>query len=105
MQAVKGWRIWYDDETTFSSEDGSPEDAPVDGVLIIIEYFDDGTKRITQGMDYLYWNGEGWQGGNQADLDRWLRRDFPRVKLGRWTTDTIYRQVESEAMSSDCEGC
>jgi hypothetical protein len=29
------WIVWYDDETSFSSDDGQPWDAPRDGVVCI----------------------------------------------------------------------
>lgn len=87
------WCVYYDDGSTFSSDDGAPEDAPLDGVLGIGQVDDDGRKNRFWGQDFYFWTGDGWAAGNQADLERWLRGTFPRLKYGRWAPNSIWRRA------------
>ncbi len=92
------WKIWYDDGTTFSSDDGSPEDAPVDGILAILEKRSDNTIMNHQNNEYYYWTGENWVSGELASMLGWLRRDFTDLKYGRWGNDSIMKQVVAESV-------
>jgi hypothetical protein len=96
--AVK-WKIWYDDGTTFSSDDGNAENAPVDGILAILEKRSDNTVMNHHGNDYYYWTGEVWMSGGQASMERWMRRELPALKFGRWADDTIWREVIEESVA------
>lgn len=87
-----GWRIHYDDGSTFTDKDGLPEDAPLDGVQAIEDIYPDGTRRIIQGNDYYWWLGENWAGGSAKDLDRHLRR-YKTIKFGRWINDSEYKSL------------
>lgn len=87
------WRVWYDDGSSVSSEDVAPEDAPLDGVVAIGEEDDEGKKQIYWGQDYYQWTGDGWRCGRLADLERWLRGDYPTLKYGRWTPHTFWQSI------------
>jgi hypothetical protein len=91
------WKIWYDDHSTFSHEEGPPEEAPTDGILAILEKRRNRTIQIHHGQDYYYWTGENWASGSLAALEKWLRRELPLLKFGRWTKDSIFRAVLEEA--------
>lgn len=89
------WRLYYDDGTTFSSEDGAPDEAPLDGVVGVGEEDDTGRRQTYWGADYYFWTGDGWAGGNIADLERWLRRVLPQLKYGRWAPQTLWQKVRA----------
>jgi hypothetical protein len=67
------WIIFYDDESTFSSDDGGPGDAPGDGV-IVVAVSDIGTGRVLwHSADFYCWHRENeWVPHNQRGLDRYL---------------------------------
>lgn len=85
---VVRWVVWLDDERVFDSDDTEPEQVPADGIQVIVEFFDNGTYRVWSEHDYYLWTGEHWIGGDLAALERWLRRELPRLKYGRFTTDS-----------------
>ncbi len=99
------YTIFYDDESEFS---GPPEDAPAHGVQVVMEYHENGTRTIHQGVDYYCWLGDGWASGMAKDLDRWLSARPVRplvVLLGRWAPHTLYRKVADKAIAADCKDC
>jgi hypothetical protein len=89
------WRIWYDDGSTFDSTHGSIEEAPSDGVIAVA---DARKTRPRTGQDYYLWLGDSWAAGNQADLEKWLRRALPTLKFGRWSSDAIYQETIARAV-------
>ncbi len=97
MSKTVRWKIWYDDGTTFASETGSAADAPVDGILAILEKRANNTIMNHHGNDYYYWTGENWFSGSLASLERWLRMELPNLKYGRWTKDSIWKDVIAES--------
>ncbi len=98
MVAASKWKIWYDDGSTFSSDDGSPEEAPVDGILAILEKLTNNTILNHHGNEFYYWSGENWYAGNQASLERWMRVELPALKFGRWTKSSIWKEVIAESV-------
>lgn len=97
------WRIWYADESTFSSEDGDPADAPMDGVQIIIDFHDDGNRTIHQN-EYYRWMGDSWAAGGQRDIDRWLRLREPMIIMfGLVLSNTAYRKITEAALECRCD--
>lgn len=56
------WRIYYEDESTFSSDDGSPFEAPRTGVQVIAYRDGDGVSLLSQ-ADYYYYEPERADGG------------------------------------------
>ena len=92
------WIIYYDDGSTYSSDDGPPEDAPVDGVQVIMQALSDGGRRIVQGGDYYWWLGDEWASGALVDLERRLRAAIPSIKFGRWMSSDGYAAIVRRAM-------
>ena len=88
------WRIWYDDGSTFDSTQGPPEAAPLDGVIAVGTERENGHRRPRLGADYYFWTGDGWAVGDRADLERWLRRDLPALKYGRWARNDVFTQTQ-----------
>lgn len=89
------WIIWYDDGSTFTSDDGSPEIAPLDGILGIREWDDEGNTARYLARDYYEWTGDGWRTGDLTDLEKWLRKDRPSLKYGRWAPHGIWQRVRA----------
>lgn len=91
------WRIYYDDNTTFSDSDGTFEQAPCEGVLYILERHGDLT-RIHSGKDYYAMiDGEIIA---PEEIGPLLRK-IGWLKLGRWTSqkrfEDIGRRVKEDA--------
>lgn len=89
------WKIYYDNETTFSSEDGSPEDAPGYGVLAITQ---DKESTVLCSQDfYIY----------RTDYDCWIEvhieglidhivtsaHNVRAVKAGRTVPLSVFKKV------------
>lgn len=101
------WKIYYDDKSAFTDLDGLPEDAPMDGVQIIMEYWPNGTRTIHQGSDYYWWCGDNWASGGPKDIERHMRKRPPIalvVLFGRWWSRREYFAMVEHAMSN-CDGC
>ena len=89
------WVIWYDDGSTYSSDDGAPETAPLDGIQGIREWDDEGTTARYLARDYYEWTGDGWRCGDLSDLEKWLRHDRPQLKYGRWAPHGVWRRISA----------
>ncbi len=72
MMPVRAWAIWYDDDTTFSSEDGSWEDAPREGVQVVCFRHDPPYRTFVTGRD------------------EYLHPEHGGVKYGRWMDDDAF---------------
>jgi hypothetical protein len=87
------WRIYYGDGSTFSDEDGSPEQAPAVNVQVIAQAADPGIGRRTCARYDFFWfdNGE-WHGSDLFGLFDFLMRSSV-VKFGR-----VVPRLEFEAL-------
>jgi hypothetical protein len=118
------WKLWYSDGSTFTHEDGSWEDAPSRGIVVLV--YDDGEtgREVEHGKDYyLWWEGRGttpW-GVDKAGLWDWLHEighpladkqfeneDFATleglgVKFGRNMQTPDFRALLAEATMNDPE--
>lgn len=97
---ANAWRIYYDDGTVFADTDGSPEDAPMDGVQAIVEWKANGNVLVLEGHEYYWWTGDCWAQGGLNSLERWLRAFAPGVKFGRFTRDAIHKKIMREVDAS-----
>jgi len=103
---VIGWKLWYDDGNVFSSHDGQWKDAPQDGVLEMMVYYEkkDGMGRPTRlslgGHDWYFSDGDQLFGCNTDSLKENKRR-YPQCifKRGKWTTAEKMDRVHQKAMS------
>lgn len=90
------WRIYYDGGATFSSEDGSPFDAPAWGVLVILDKEQEREYHnpVHQRDYYLHVDG-GWVGVDFTGLlDRLTAMGI--VKVGRTVHEAEYmRAIEA----------
>lgn len=97
---VMRWKVYYDDGTTFSSDDGSAEKAPLDGVQAVVQYHPNGRNEVLEGHDYYWWTGDCWAYGRVNDLERWLRAMCPGVKFGRFTRTAIHQRIMGDLYGS-----
>lgn len=103
MARVIGWKIFYDDESVYSSRTGSWRDAPSDGVLRVLLYEDKidrqnrPTRIIHQGQDFYFSDGDQLFGANddplRMNLERYSRLTSKDFKRGRWTSGEIHERV------------
>jgi hypothetical protein len=86
------WKIYYDDDSTFSSEDGSWEAAPSDGVLCVVVKSDKVGRHVFSGSEY-YFRIPGTDSFAHADdLGPFLRK-LGLVKFGRWAPDKCMEEA------------
>ena len=100
---VIGWKIFYDDESVYSSRMGSWQDAPADGVqkVLLFEETNDAqgrpTRVIHHGQDLYFSDGDQFFGSNNDELRETLDR-YPVLtsedfKRGRWTSGENYEKI------------
>ena len=93
------WKIYYDNGQTYSSDDGSWDDAPLDGVLFVVEVAKGGKVNVLSGNDfYLRIDDTVMATG---DMNALLRR-FPFIKYGRWVSHRRFEET-SEQVRKDCK--
>lgn len=97
------WRIYYEDGSTFSSEQGSPFDAPRTGVQVIVHEDGDGLSLMSQ-SDFYYWEPErsdwGWSYCDQYTLVLHLQRaKRPLILFGSMVTLGQFTEIEKRALS------
>lgn len=66
------WKVYYGNDTTFSSKQGSPSDAPVWNVQTIVQPHIEAGRFILPPYDYYIWNNNRWWGVDAAGLSSWL---------------------------------
>lgn len=104
------WRIYYDDGSTFSWLDGSPEDAPPEGVICIVGYKHSGKRYIAHGgaidspsKGYAQFycfdlETQEWWGMDYAGLlDRLRRNLIHAFKEGRSIPDERFQAIMQRA--------
>ncbi|MCH7535022.1 MAG: hypothetical protein IH948_04650 [Bacteroidetes bacterium] len=92
------WKIYYDNNTTFSNLDGEWESAPSDGVVCVIVKSDKIGRKIFQGSDF-YFKIPGTDTLAYADdLGPFLRK-LGLIKFGRWTSDNAMEKGLIEAQN------
>ena len=94
------WKIYYDNNTTFSNEDGTQEQAPGLGVVCIINV----NAGQTVGMyDWYYWHDkhQEWWGADIHGLLYQLFNDrsgyIKAVKQGAMVSDEEYKTIHLTA--------
>jgi len=88
------WRIYYEREV-FTSEDGSPFDAPRVGVQVIVQE-KDGDYTLIHGRDHFYWEEDrgGWMTTEIfGAIDHLMRAKRQCLLFGRQLSDEDWRKV------------
>ena len=90
------WKIYYVDGSTFSSQDGGPEDAPGWGVAAIAQEDEIVDTQIHHLRDFYCFAVEfgGWAGLDHYGFAQYLSRPgFKIVKLGDFMPTKSYRDL------------
>lgn len=101
------WCIWYIDGTTFTSEDGPPEDAPGSGVVVIAQdggnhdtpYVKSGQGYgVVEGRDWYLYDRGHWFSSDMAGLVQYVTEPGAKiVKAGRWVPPDVFAQLHATA--------
>ena len=93
------WEIYYDDGTTFSDLEGTPQDAPSFGVIAVVSPDETVGRIITHKWDWYYVVGDQWWGSDvYGVLDRMTHNlEVTALKQGRNVNNTAFRRIMSEA--------
>ena len=75
------WRLYYDDGTTFSDEDGKWDDAPMDGVQGVVITDKETGRKVIQAKDFYFMKDDSI---NFTDDLNPLLRQLKFIKFGRW---------------------
>ncbi len=92
------WKIHYGDGSTFSSDDGSTQEAPPLNVQIIMQLDEREGKHATTQFDYYWWDErqQRWFGGNLfGALDYLMQAGI--VKMGRILSPKDYDAILNRA--------
>lgn len=95
------WRIYYDDGTTYDNEDGSPENAPKQGVISVVHKDKEVGRSITTQYDFYWWNYDisQWYGGDIFGLWDYLTQPGEKIVLfGRSVPRQCYRNIQQNAI-------
>lgn len=94
------WRIYYDDGSTYSSDDGSPLDAPALGFICAVGRDELGDRYIMHGWDHYQWDldSKQWWGMDlQGLFDRLIQNKVFAYKMGRTVTKTQWQAIMQRA--------
>jgi hypothetical protein len=94
------WRIYYADGSTFSGDDGGPDDAPPWGFICAVGYDETGARYIMHGWDHYCWDRESgqWWGMDMCGLfDRLSRNLVFAYKQGRTVTKSEFQATMQRA--------
>jgi len=89
------WIIYYADNK-FSSEDGTPWEAPRQGIQVIAEQHDQVGYRLSHGNDYYYFEQEsgGWASCDLFGLyDHLIRAKYPCPGFGRMMSENDWDEL------------
>lgn len=94
MAELVGWRVFYDNDSERSSQDSSWEELPADGILAVVEFYSDGTKKVHHSRDYYILDDGKAYGTN--NIHPYLHK-IGTVKFGRWSRDGLFAQILERA--------
>jgi len=94
MAELKGWVAFYDDGERYSSRDMNWNDLPLHGMLIAIEFYDDGTKVKHFNKNYYVKEADKMYGTN--DIHPYLAK-LSTVKMGRWSANSVFGEAMKNA--------
>lgn len=94
------WVVFYENGTTFSSEDGEPSQAPSDGVVVIALKDYGVGRRLLHSADFYCWHKEReWVPHNQRGLDYYLAQDEPGIVLSGYAVpDARWQAIYAAAL-------
>lgn len=97
MKELIGWKVFYDNGREFSSKNFSWKDVPTDGILAVIEFYNDGTKKLHHSREYYILDDGKAFGTN--NIHPYLAK-LGTVKYGRWSKDSLFAEILNKAQES-----
>lgn len=96
---VANWQVWYDDKSIHRSQTTAWSDLPKDGVLVVMLYFSDGTRRVMSGADYYFQQADIF-GCSTNETEEEVRRRYSGAEIirGKWTDDATMDWVNKQLM-------
>lgn len=92
------WLIFYGDNTTFSDQDGPPDQVPSNNVQVIAVEDEDCGRVLLNSKDYYWWTGNTWKTGDIFGLyDYLLQPGWKRVLFGRTIDNHEYQAILAKA--------
>lgn len=95
------WKIYYDDGSTFSNEEGEPEDAPGFGIVTIVQADPYVGRAVCDGWDFYYWVEEEqkWWGSDWLGFIDRLTHRLPcrAVSAGRMASEEVWSRCRELA--------
>lgn len=93
---LKGWKVWYENNFTFTSKTHKWEDIPQEGLQFLKQFWldEDGvlrTENIT-GRDVFFLNN---------DMLESLRPFDKKIKIGKLLDDTVFGQLMKDAKADN----
>lgn len=92
---MREWAIYYDDGSTFDSDDGSFDQAPSDGVICVVRKEGDRAEFLS-GADYYVRFAEDGSVIATGDVGPLLRK-LGFIKFGRYTSHRNQERIMSRA--------
>lgn len=99
------WIIFYEDGSTFSSDDGDPGDAPQDGVIVVAYQSDKAGRVLRHSAEFYAWHqlsgGRGeWVPHTKVGLKYYLsKEDEPGIYVNGYAVpDERWQQVYQQAL-------
>lgn len=105
------WTVFYHDGSTFSDEDGGPEDAPAWGVIAIVQRSRAVQYQVLEGEHYYIWRtGEiyvsswhpidgKWYAVTQDAFWKYMGESgYKRVLFGEYISDEQYNDILGSAI-------
>lgn len=92
---MTAWRVYYEDGSTYH---GAVENAPCDGVIVIVQRDPDVGRELLHLKDHYYWERARWWGCDRYGLEDYLRRPgWKKVLAGRNTEYANYSALYDRA--------
>jgi hypothetical protein len=99
------WIIWYDDKSSFSSDDGAPWDAPREGVACISVPHESCGRYVLGEVDFYCWHFEDtqWVPHDRIGMLQYLRKPGKEkvVIEGYWMAKDRYIKIKRQAKRID----
>jgi hypothetical protein len=99
------WIIWYDDKSSFSSDDGEPWDAPRDGVICISVARRACGRYVIHQTNFYCWHFEDnkWVPHDKSGERQYLRKPGKEklVLEGYWIPNEKFGEIKHHALKVD----
>ena len=85
-----GWRAFYDNGKEYSSKEIEWSELPLNGLLVVVEFYSDGSKQKHFNKDYYVMDDKKLFGTN--DIHPYLAK-IGTIKYGRWSSNSLFNKT------------